>query len=118
MSYSIQSLLGTLPLNEIARRADIINRQFLIGHNNITVAKEGGGTTITFTANAATTTITFGVNYLSASSVLSLTPTTANAAAAMNTWYESSRSVANGTITLTHANNVQIDRIFRYTLNG
>lgn len=118
MSYVIQSLIGVLDAKELGRRADIINNQFLLGHFNTTAAVKGGGATITFVANSTTTTVTFGTGFLSGTSVLLLQPTTANAAAAMNTWYISGRDVPNGILTITHANNAQTDRTFGYSLNG
>lgn len=118
MSYSIQSLIGSLSQDELARRADIINLNYLIGHDNTTSLLAGALTTLTFTPSAATTVLTFTPGILSATSLLTLQPMTANAAAAMNTWYVSSRNVLTGTLTLTHANNTQADRTFGYSLHG
>ena len=72
--------------------------------------------TVTITANAASTIVrhlNFGVD-----SVPHLVPTTANAAAEVRngTLYVSAR--ANGSFTLTHANNAQTDRIFLYSFDG
>lgn len=69
---------------------------------------------VTFTANSATTTLTNRL--INPNSRLVLVPTTANAAAANNTWYQS--STVTGTITITHANNAQTDRTFLYALLG
>src|SRR4051812_23628971 len=69
---------------------------------------------VTLTANTASTTVTV-TNFGAASTPL-LTPTTANAAAALATTYVSAR--ANGSFVLTHANNAQTDRIFYYSFDG
>ncbi len=118
MSYQIQSLINIKDLNEVCRRSDLNNRQFLLGKNNSTASLESHATSITLTANAATTVLTFADGCLSATSILSLFPTTANAAAAIATTYESARNVLLNTLTLTHANNAQVDKTFRYSLNG
>lgn len=118
MSYNIPSLIGKLTQEELGRRANIVNEQFLLGHLNTNNLLSGGASTITFTANAATTTLTFAPNVLSTTSQLILMPKTSNAAAAMNTWWESARSVSSYTITLSHANNAQTDRTFGYVLIG
>lgn len=68
----------------------------------------------TLTANATTTTVT-APNCATGSAVL-LSPTTANAAAALATTYVS--TISNGAFVLTHANNAQIDRIFRVATLG
>ena len=71
--------------------------------------------TVTLTASVATTTVTdFRIG---ADTVVLLSPTTANAAAALGTTYHSS-TTAGTSFVLTHANNAQTDRDFRYTLLG
>lgn len=70
--------------------------------------------TCTLTA-AATSTVVAAENCGDESQVF-LTPRTANAAAAIATTYVS--SVGNGTFTLTHANNAQVDRTFGYVAIG
>lgn len=70
--------------------------------------------TLTLTANVATTTRVDSNCH--ANSVVLLSPTTANAAGALATLYVS--SVLAGSFVLTHANNAQVDRTFKYTLNG
>lgn len=70
--------------------------------------------TVTLTANATTTATTFA--NCSQNSKIFLSPTTANAAAAVASTYVS--SVGNGTFTLTHANNAQTDRIFAFVALG
>ena len=70
--------------------------------------------TVTLTANASSTVVAHG-NFGVASTPI-LTQATANAAAALATTYVSVR--ANGSFTLTHANNAQTDRIFYYSFDG
>jgi hypothetical protein len=71
---------------------------------------------VTLTANAASTTVAH-VNFGVGSAPI-LTPTTANAAAEIGngTLYVSARG--NGSFTITHANNAQIDRTFLYAFDG
>lgn len=70
--------------------------------------------TVTLNAGATTTTLTNQV--INSNCAPSLTPMTANAAAAMATTYVS--SIAPGVITLTHANNAQTDRTFKVAVKG
>jgi hypothetical protein len=74
--------------------------------------------TVTLTANATTTTITFAAGRLGQGTVILLSPTTANAAAALTNVYVSSRNVASNTLTLTHSNTATLDRTFSYVLIG
>lgn len=72
---------------------------------------------VTLTANAATTTVTD--TYVTPTSHISLTPTTAHAATeyGAGTWYISART--NGTsFVITHANNAQADRTFTYEIRN
>lgn len=70
---------------------------------------------VTFAANAASTTVTDA--RIGATTAICLQPTTANAAAAMNTWYIAEPR-ASGSVTIAHANNAQTDRTFRCKLEG
>lgn len=82
---------------------------------NQVVKGRGNNTgTVTLTANAASTVV--ADNQFESSMVPALTPTTANAAAALATTYVSAR--AYGSFTLTHANNAQTDKTFLYTRRG
>ena len=74
----------------------------------------------TLTANAATTTVTLAAGQLGQDTVILFMPTTANAATeyGAGTFYVSSRNVANNTFTITHVNNAQNDRTFKYVLIG
>src|SRR5690348_3689561 len=68
----------------------------------------------TLTANTATTTIT-APNCATGSAPIAV-PTTANAAAALATMYIS--TISNGSFVVTHANNAQTDRTFRFVTLG
>lgn len=74
--------------------------------------------TVTLTASAASTTITDA--RIAADSAVILIPTTANAAAEMGngTLYLAEGSRVNGSIDITHANNAQTDRTYRYAIIG
>lgn len=73
---------------------------------------------LTLTANAATTAVTD--IRVSPQSVIVWHPRTANAAAelAAGTMYVTDANMGNGTFTVTHANNAQTDRDFRYAIIG
>jgi hypothetical protein len=73
---------------------------------------------VTLTASAATTTVT-DANCASGSAIL-LMPTTANASAEIGagTSYIATATILNGSFVITHANNAQTDRIFRYAIHG
>lgn len=84
--------------------------------NNMLVGSLNVSDTVTLTANAASTTVTDA--RCSFQTGVVLIPTTANAAAAIATTYISETSRVNGSFVLTHANNAQTDRTFRYVLMG
>jgi hypothetical protein len=86
--------------------------------NSVMDGKTNNTTTVTLTANSATTTITFSEGRMGADTVLTFTPTTANAAGALAGLYVSGRDVAAKTITLTHANTATTDRTFSCVLVG
>lgn len=91
------------------RRIAVAVRQLGEGRSNATGE-------VTLTANAASTDVTAIV--CSSGSTVLLQSTTANAATeiANGTGYVS--AVANGSFTITHANNSQTDRIFRWVAIG
>ena len=72
--------------------------------------------TVTLTASAASTVVSFA--NCASGSVPLLTPTTANAAAEIGNGTMYVSAVANGSFTLTHANNVQTDRTFLFVCLG
>lgn len=69
---------------------------------------------VTLTANAASTAVTN--NRCTAGSVALIIPKTANAAAALATTYIA--TYAEGSFTITHANNAQTDKEFKYVILG
>lgn len=75
---------------------------------------------VTLRANQATTVVTKSVHRaavnVSADSEVFLTPRTANAAAAVPTTYIS--AVGQGTFTITHANNAQVDKTYGFVAIG
>lgn len=85
---------------------------------NLTIAELASGRsnahgTFTLTAGVTSTVVT-NANCAAASCV-KITPTTANAAAALATTYI---TAANGSFTVTHANSAQTDRTFTYAIQG
>lgn len=69
---------------------------------------------VTLTANAATTTLSD--RRLTATSVVTFMPKTANAAGALGGLYVTGRT--NGSCTLNHASNAQADKQFDYVVAG
>lgn len=82
--------------------------------NELVRGRSNANGTVTLTPNAATTVIAKAT--IGPDAAVALSPMTANAAAALATTYVS--AVAAGQATLTHANNAQTDRTFRYTVIG
>jgi hypothetical protein len=80
----------------------------------LTKGRSNATGTVTLTANAASTAVT-AMNCGSASYPF-LIPLTANAAAALATTYVS--AINNGSFTLTHANNAQVDKTFGFVCLG
>lgn len=71
---------------------------------------------VTLTANQATTAVT--ATNCAEGSTPTLTPTTAHAAAEVAAGGMYVSAVANGSFTITHANNAQVDRIFLWAAFG
>ena len=82
--------------------------------NNILAGKLNNTSTVTLTANAASTTLTD--SRIGANSVISLMPTTANAASAISTTYFD--TFADGSCVIHHSNNAQVDKTFSVTIIG
>ena len=82
--------------------------------NGVLSGKMNNTSTVTLAANAATTTLTD--SRIGANSVISLMPTTANAAAALATTYFD--TFADGSCVINHANNAQADKTFSLTITG
>lgn len=70
----------------------------------------------TFTPGVASTTFTDA--RISPRSQLQPQPCTANAAAAMTSWWIDEATRVRGTVTVNHANNAQVDRTFRWKICG
>lgn len=90
--------------------ADIITAMQRGRHNNVG--------TVTLTANSATTTLTDA--RIAADSAVIIVPTTANASAEIGngTIFISESNRVNGSIVITHANNAQADRTYRFAIMG
>lgn len=77
---------------------------------------------VTLRAGQTTTTVTKAVDpaavNVSAGSEIFLTPRTANAAAAIATTYVLASAVTQGSFTITHANNAQVDKTFGWEARG
>jgi len=86
--------------------------------NQIIDGKIGSNSTVTLTANAASTAVKDF--RLGKDSVVLLMPLTANAATALASTYITEANIAPLTnqFTITHANNAQTDRDFRYVILG
>lgn len=82
--------------------------------NNILAGKLNNTGTITLNANAATTTMTD--SRIGSNSMISLMPTTVNAAASIANIYFT--TFIKGGCTINHANNAMVDRTFVYTVTG
>ena len=93
------------------RNAALTINELAHGHSN-------NSGTFTLTASVASSTLTddrIGFN-----SAIILVPTTANAAAEIGngTLYISETGRVNGSAVITHANNAQTDRTFRFLISG
>lgn len=86
--------------------------------NGLMQGKSNNYGTVTLTANAGSTTVTESSGRISSTAVILFMPTTSNAAIAAQTMYVSSTSPLSNTFTITHANNAQTDKTFRYVLIG
>ena len=82
--------------------------------NNVLEGKINATGSVTLTASSATTTLTDA--RIGPNTVIAFMPTTSNAAAGVTALYVSART--EGSATLTHANNAQIDRTYGYSLLG
>lgn len=84
--------------------------------NGLQDGKTNACFTQSLTANAASTTVSNA--RIRAGSALILVPTTANAAAAIATTYQTYPNITDGQAVLTHTNNAQTDRTFRVVIAG
>ena len=88
--------------------------------NGLMQGKSNNYGSVTLTANAGSTTVTEAPNRISSTCVILFMPTTANAAAEVGagTMYVSATAPLTNQFTITHANNAQTDRTFRYIIVG
>lgn len=91
-------------------------RQIAIWMREVHQGKLANTGTVTLTANAASTAITDA--RAGASTFISFMPQTANAAAEVGAGTMYIATQGKQTFTITHANNAQADRTFRYCLLG
>ncbi len=89
-------------------------RKIVFQHNEVTRGRSNATGSVTLTVSSTTTDVT--AQNCAAGSQVFLSPMTANAAAAVASTYIS--AVANGSFTITHANNSQTDRDFGYVCLG
>lgn len=105
----------TLPFLQTDKVPEGFHRtQIATAVNQILKGRANNTGTVTLTANAASTTVTDTAFQSDMWPIL--IPTTANAAAAIASTYVSARS--NGSFTLAHANNAQVDKTFGYVRWG
>lgn len=90
--------------------------------NRMMAGRTNNTGTVTLTANAATTAVNLSRGRLAENSLILFDPLTANAAAELygGTMYilNANRNVAGEMFTITHANNAQTDRTFKYAIVG
>ena len=94
-------------------------KKIILAIQQLAAGRSNATGTVTLTANAASTTVTpTQTGSIAAGSTVTLTATTLNAAAEFKNGTIFVPTVANGSFTITHANNVQTDRIFLYAISG
>jgi hypothetical protein len=103
MSVYVPSLNGTV-------------RDALQAIQQLSAGRSNAFGTVTLAVSATSTTVTD--RNCASGTVPILTPTTANAAAALATTYLPKASIVNGSFVIQHANNAQADRTFVYALHG
>ena len=84
--------------------------------NELASGRSNANGTFTLTASAASTTVTAA--NCGAGSHVNWSPLTANASAEVGNGTIYRSAIANGSFTLTHANNGQTDRTFSYSIQG
>ncbi len=102
------------------KRADEWMRRVAITINNLRQGKMNVTGDITLTTSVATTTIALAPGKLGEDSIVLFEPTTSNAASELygGTMFVSTKDVVNKKVHITHANNSNNDRIFRYAIIG
>lgn len=101
-------------MRELVPSGKVDTRRLAFTVNELIRGRTNATDSVTLTANAASTTVTD--TRASPTSAVFFTPTTANGAAevAAGGMYVSAK--ANGSFTITHANNAQTDRTFDYVV--
>lgn len=104
-----------MSLNQVPPFGKNTNEQKLIDTVNQLILGNANNTgEVTLTENATTTTVKN--SRINANTFIDFMPLTANAASekAAGTMYITSANIKSGEFTITHANNAQTDRTFRY----
>lgn len=91
-------------------------KKIILSLQQLAAGRSNAVGTVTLTASMATTTVTTA--NCASGSVPVLVATTTNAAAEFKNGTILISAVANGSFTITHANNAQTDRTFLYALHG
>jgi len=108
------SVNNNFPRTRFKRNYDEDTIRQLVQSTNFAIDGKTNNTgEVTLTANAASTAVTN--NLCNVNSVILLQPKTANAAAALATTY---CTAGDGSFTVTHANNSQTDKEFKYVVIG
>lgn len=112
MSYPNPPKYMPNPLEWLRRTVEVIN--------GIMQGRTNNYGSVTLTANVGSTVVTLPDHKISIYSVILFMPTTANAATEFGagTMYISATDPAANTFTITHVNNAQADRTFRYAIIG
>lgn len=91
-------------------------KKIILSLQQLAAGRSNAVGTVTLTASVTTTTVTD--NNCASGSTPILIPTTANASAEMGNGTIYISTVANKSFTITHANNSQTDRTFKYAILG
>lgn len=94
-------------------------KRIILSIQQLAAGRSNANGTMTLAASVASTTVTPKQSgSIAAGSTVLLTATTANAAAEFKNGTIYVSAVANGSFTITHANNSQTDRTFLYAISG
>ena len=93
-------------------------KKLILSLQQLAAGRSNAVGTVTLMPSAALTAVTDP--NCAAGSVIDLMPTTANASAEQGagTIYIPTATILNGSFVITHANNAQVDRIYRYAIRG
>ncbi len=90
--------------------------KFAFAIQQLAMGRSNAVGTFTLTANAATTTVTAPACAVGSTPLY--TPTTANASAEIGAGTIRISTISNGSFVVTHANNAQTDRTYKYAILG